>query len=99
MAVIVRIPTPLQALTNHLSEVGAEGKTVRAVMNHLDEKYPGLKGRIYDDNGKLRRFVNIYVNDEDIRFLENEDTPVPDGAELSIIPSIAGGVSTDDVMM
>jgi sulfur-carrier protein len=98
MAVIVRIPTPLQALTNHLSEVGAEGATVRAVMNHLDEKYPGLKGRIYDDNGKLRRFVNIYVNDEDIRFLENEDTPVPDGAELSIIPSIAGGVSTDEVM-
>jgi sulfur-carrier protein len=93
MAVIVRIPTPLQGLTNNLSEVGAEGGTVREVMNHLDEKYPGLKGRICDDNGKLRRFVNIYVNDEDIRFLENEDTPVPDGAELSIIPSIAGGAT------
>jgi sulfur-carrier protein len=94
MAVIVRIPTPLQGLTNNLSEVGAEGNTVREVMNFLDEKYSGLKARICDDSGKLRRFVNIYVNDEDIRFMENEDTPVPDGAELSIIPSIAGG-STD----
>lgn len=98
MAVIVRIPTPLQGLTNNLSEVGAEGATVRDVMNQLDEKYPGLKGRIYDDSGKLRRFVNIYVNDEDIRFLDNEDTPVPDGGELSIIPSIAGGCSADGVM-
>lgn len=97
MAVIVRIPTPLQGLTNKLSEVGAEGATVREVMDQLDEKYPGLKERIYDDTGKLRRFVNIYVNDEDIRFLENEDTPVPDGGELSIIPSIAGG-ATDDLM-
>jgi len=91
MAVIVRIPTTLQGLTNNLSEVAAEGPTVRDLMDDLDQKYPGLKARIYDDNGKLRRFVNIYVNDEDIRFLENEETPVPDGAELSIIPSIAGG--------
>src|SRR5947209_14023154 len=95
MAVIVRIPTPLQGLTNNLSEVAAEGSTVRELMTHLDDKYPGLKARIYDDTGKLRRFVNVYLNDEDIRFMENEDTPVPDGAELSIIPSIAGGRGSD----
>lgn len=93
MAVIVRIPTPLQGLTNNLSEVAAEGGTIRQLMGHLDQKYPGLKDRIYDDSGKLRRFVNVYLNDEDIRFLENEDTPVPDGSEVSIIPSIAGGAA------
>jgi molybdopterin synthase sulfur carrier subunit len=91
MAVIVRIPTPLQGLTNNLSEVAAEGGTIREIMSSLDEKYPGLKDRIYDDSGRLRRFVNVYVNDEDIRFLENEETLVRDGAEVSIIPSIAGG--------
>jgi len=91
MAVIVRIPTPLQGLTNNLSEVAAEGGTIRDLMSDLDLKYPGLKARLYDDAGKLRRFVNVYVNDEDIRFLENEETPVQDGSEVSIIPSIAGG--------
>ena len=91
MAVIVRIPTPLQGLTNNLSEVAAEGGTIRDLMSDLDLKYPGLKARLYDDAGKLRRFVNVYVNDEDIRFLENEETPVKDGSEVSIIPSIAGG--------
>ena len=92
MAVIVRIPTPLQGLTNNLSEVAAEGGTVSDIMDHLDDKYPGLKARLYDENGKLRRFVNVYVNDEDIRFMQNEETVVKDGAELSIIPSIAGGL-------
>jgi molybdopterin synthase sulfur carrier subunit len=92
MAVIVRIPTPLQGLTNNLSEVAAEGGTVSDIMNHLDAKYPGLKDRLYDQSGKLRRFVNVYVNDEDIRFMQNEETVVKDGAELSIIPSIAGGL-------
>jgi molybdopterin synthase sulfur carrier subunit len=87
----VRIPTPLQGLTNNLSEVAAEGGTIRDLMSDLDQKYPGLKARLYDDSGKLRRFVNVYVNDEDIRFLENEETPVQDGSEVSIIPSIAGG--------
>ena len=91
MAVIVRIPTPLQGLTNNLSEVAAEGGTIRDLMSDLDQKYPGLKARLYDDAGRLRRFVNVYVNDEDIRFLENEETPVQDGSEVSIIPSIAGG--------
>jgi molybdopterin synthase sulfur carrier subunit len=91
MAVIVRIPTPLQGLTNQLSEVAAEGGTIRELMDDLEQKYPGLKARIYDDGGKLRRFVNVYVNDEDIRFMNNEDTAVKDGAEVSIIPSIAGG--------
>src|SRR5688572_29023965 len=93
MAVIVRIPTPLQGLTNNLSEVAAEGGTVREVMSDLDQKYPGLKARLYDDAGKLRRFVNVYVNDEDIRFMDNEETAIKDGAEISIIPSIAGGGS------
>jgi molybdopterin synthase sulfur carrier subunit len=93
MAVIVRIPTPLQGLTNNLSEVAAEGGTVRDVMSNLDHKYPGLKARLYDDAGKLRRFVNVYVNDEDIRFMDNEETAVQDGSEISIIPSIAGGAS------
>jgi molybdopterin synthase sulfur carrier subunit len=93
MAVIVRIPTPLQGLTNNLSEVAAEGETISELMSNLDEKYPGLKQRIYDDSGKLRRFVNVYVNDEDIRFLDNEETAVRDGSEVSIIPSIAGGVA------
>jgi molybdopterin synthase sulfur carrier subunit len=91
MAVIVRIPTPLQGLTNNLSEVAADGGTIGQLMSDLDQKYPGLKARLYDDSGKLRRFVNIYLNDEDIRFLDNEETAVPDGAEVSIIPSIAGG--------
>jgi molybdopterin converting factor small subunit len=91
MAVIVRIPTPLQGLTNNMAEVAAEGGTIRELMSHLDQKYPGLKERIYDENGRLRRFVNVYVNDEDIRFMDNEDTAVQDGAEVSIIPSIAGG--------
>jgi len=94
MAVIVRIPTPLQGLTNNLSEVAAEGHTIGQLMGDLDQKYPGLKARLYDDAGKLRRFVNIYLNDEDIRFLDNEETSVPDGAEVSIIPSIAGGMGS-----
>jgi sulfur-carrier protein len=91
MAVIVRIPTPLQKLTNNMAEVAVEASTIGEMVEHLEQKYPGIKERLCDDSGRLRRFVNIYVNEEDIRFLENENTPVQDGSEVSIIPAIAGG--------
>ena len=91
MAVKVRIPTPLQKLTNSQSEVETSGTTVDEVINNLNGQFPGIKERICDESGKLRRFVNIYLNEEDIRFLEGEKTKVNDGDEISIIPAIAGG--------
>lgn len=87
----VRIPTPLRKLTNGQEEVTAAGGTITAILASLDSSYPGLKERICDDQGKLRRFVNIFKNDEDIRFLQNLDTPVAETDELSIVPAIAGG--------
>jgi len=87
----IRIPTPLQHLTQNLGLVEAEGATVKEILSDLEERYPGFHERLYDENGALRRFVNIYVNDEDIRFLQGEDTPLSDGDEVSIIPAIAGG--------
>jgi molybdopterin synthase sulfur carrier subunit len=92
MAIVVRIPTPLQKLTADKPEVTAAGGTVQEILQDLDRQYPGLKERLCDPtNGKLRRFVNLYVNEEDIRFLKAEATPIKDGDELSIIPAIAGG--------
>ena len=91
MAIVVRIPTPLQKLTADKAEVTAAGATVQEILQDLDRQYPGLKERLCDPNGRLRRFVNIYVNEEDIRFLKQESTPLKDGDELSIIPAIAGG--------
>jgi len=91
MAVIVRIPTPLQKLTNNMAEVAVEASNITEMVDHLDQKYPGIKDRLCDESGRLRRFVNVYVNEEDIRFLQNESTPVHDGSEVSIIPAIAGG--------
>ena len=91
MAIVVRIPTPLQKLTSDKAEVTAAGATVQEILQDLDRQYPGLKERLCDPNGRLRRFVNIYVNEEDIRFLKQESTPLKDGDELSIIPAIAGG--------
>jgi molybdopterin synthase sulfur carrier subunit len=91
MAVIVRIPTPLQKLTNNMAEVAVEASNITEMVDHLDQKYPGIKERLCDESGRLRRFVNVYVNEEDIRFLQNESTPVHDGSEVSIIPAIAGG--------
>ena len=88
---IVRIPTPLRKLTAGQEEVKATGATVTAIIGSLESQYPGLKERICDDQGKMRRFVNIFKNDEDIRFLQNLDTPVGDNDELSIVPAIAGG--------
>lgn len=90
MAVTVRIPTPLRSLTKGQEQVSAEGSTVRAVIDHLEQNHPGLKERLLDEKG-IRRFVNLYLGDEDVRFLEGLDTPLPAGAELSIIPAIAGG--------
>jgi molybdopterin synthase sulfur carrier subunit len=91
MAVTVRIPTPLQRLTDGQGEVACEGRTVTELLSNLEKRYPGVKERICDSDGKLRRFVNVFVNEEDIRFLQGDQTAVKDGDEVSIIPAIAGG--------
>lgn len=87
----VRIPTPLRKLTNELEVVEASGSNIGEVLSNLDQAFPGLKDRICDEGGNVRRFVNIFVNDEDIRFLEDQSTPVKDSDEISIVPAIAGG--------
>ncbi|HJZ84945.1 MAG TPA: MoaD/ThiS family protein [Polyangia bacterium] len=87
----VRIPTPLRKLTKNQEEVAAAGHTIAEVIADLEKNYPGIKERICDDSGAVRRFVNIFVSDEDIRFLKNLDTPVKDSDEISIVPAIAGG--------
>lgn len=91
MSVKVRIPTPLRKITKDADEVSADGKTVAEALEDLEKNYPGLKERICEPDGNLRRFVNLYLNDEDIRFLNNLETELSDGDELSIIPAIAGG--------
>jgi sulfur-carrier protein len=91
MAVKVRVPTPLMKLTDNQSEVMAEGVTITEILDNLESQFPGIKERICDEKGAPRRFINIYLNEEDIRFLEGESTPVKDGDEISIIPAIAGG--------
>ena len=91
MSIKVRIPTPLQKLTENQAEVEVEGGDVKSALVNLEEKYPGMQARLYDEKGVLRRFINFYVNEEDIRFLKSEDTPLKDGDELSIVPAIAGG--------
>ncbi len=91
MAVTVRIPTPLQEFTQNQDAVEIDGNTVKEVLGNLDDQFGGMRQRLYDEEGKLRRFVNIYVNQEDIRFLQGEDTEVKEGDELSIVPAIAGG--------
>jgi molybdopterin converting factor small subunit len=87
----VKIPTQLRSLTGGASEVTAEGSDVKSVITDLEQNHPGLRERILDDSGDLRRFVNLYVNDEDVRFLDGLSTPIPEGALLSIIPAVAGG--------
>ena len=91
MSVSVRIPTILRAYTGGAAEVMAEPGTLREVISDLDVSYPGIGGRILDDGGRLRRFVNVYVGDEDVRFAAGLDTPVPTGARVSVIPAVAGG--------
>jgi molybdopterin synthase sulfur carrier subunit len=91
MPIPVRIPTPLRKLTQNLEVVEVNGATVRELIDSLEQAYPGLKDRICDDQQNIRRFVNVFVNDEDIRFLNDADTPVKSGDEVSIVPAIAGG--------
>jgi len=91
MAVTVRIPSPLQPLSGGQPSVEANGATLRDVLDDLETQFPGIKERLYDDDGNLRRFVNLYVNDEDVRFLQGEETAIAEGDEVSIIPAIAGG--------
>jgi sulfur-carrier protein len=87
----VRIPTILRTYTEGESEVTANGATLAEVLDDLDASYSGIKGRILDDQGALRRFVNVYVGNDDVRFLDNLETPTPDGTQISVIPAVAGG--------
>jgi molybdopterin synthase sulfur carrier subunit len=91
MAVTVKIPTQLRAAAGGESEAELEGTTVREVLDSLYERYDGLSERLADESGSLRRFVNVYLSGEDIRFLDGLDTAVEDGAELTILPAVAGG--------
>ena len=91
MSVKVRIPTPLRKLTQNQAEVDADGATIRELVESLEGQFPGFKERMCDEQGELRRFVNVYVGEEDIRFLEGLDTKIPEGEQVSIIPAVAGG--------
>ena len=92
MMVRVRVPTPPRKFTNGAGEVDAQGNTVRALVEDLEGQFPGIKERICDEKGKVRRFVNVYVNGDDIRFLQDLETSLKDGDDISIVPAIAGGL-------
>jgi molybdopterin converting factor small subunit len=91
MSVTVRVPTTLRTLTEGASEVQVEGSTVGEVLKALDQAHPGFSDKLLDDGGQLRRFVNVFLADDDVRFMDGLDTAVPDGETLSIIPAVAGG--------
>ncbi len=91
MSIKVRIPTPLQNMTQNKAEVESSGTNIREVIDDLERNFPGIKERICDEKGNIRRFINIYVNEEDVRFLKQDQTSLKDGDEVSIIPAIAGG--------
>ena len=91
MSVSVRIPTILRTYTNGESEVSADGGTVAEVLESLDSSFPGIRSRILDDEGAIRRFVNVYVGNDDVRFLEALETTTPEGVQVSVIPAVAGG--------
>ncbi len=91
MAVTVRIPTTMRPLAGGDSSVRVEGTTLAAVLKNLNTDYPGFDDRLFDDSGGLRKFVNVFVADDDVRYLSGLDTPVPDGETVSIIPAVAGG--------
>jgi sulfur-carrier protein len=91
MSVTVRIPTPLRKLTNEQELISVASGTIGSAIAELQAKFPGIRERLVDESGQVRRFVNVYVNEEDIRFLQQSDTPLKDGDEVSIIPAIAGG--------
>ena len=91
MAVSVRIPTPLRKFTNGQSDVEIEGESVGEVIDNLEASHNGIKEKLIDESGSIRRFVNVYLNEEDIRFLDGADTEVKDGDSVTIVPAIAGG--------
>lgn len=91
MAITIRVPTPLRRVTNGQGEVQVQANTIREAIEKLEEAYPGFKERLVDEQGEVRRFVNLYLNDEDIRFLKGLDTELKDGDVISIVPAIAGG--------
>lgn len=91
MSIAVKVPTILRTYTGGAAEVTVSGGTLAEAIADLDAQYPGIGARVLDDDGKLRRFVNVYVNDDDVRFLDDLATPTPDGANVSIIPAVAGG--------
>ncbi|HEY9524092.1 MAG TPA: MoaD/ThiS family protein [Thermopolyspora sp.] len=91
MSVSVRIPTILRTYTDRVADVTSEGGTLREVLQKLDADYPGIGARILDETGRIRRFVNVYVGDEDVRFADGLDTATADGVQISIIPAVAGG--------
>ncbi|HUN56946.1 MAG TPA: MoaD/ThiS family protein [Candidatus Binataceae bacterium] len=92
MSIKVRVPTPLRRFTAGVDEVNASGDSIRAVITDLERNHPGISERLLDDSGELRRFVNIYLNGDDIRFLNQLNSTVKDGDDISIVPAIAGGV-------
>ena len=91
MPVTVRIPTPLRTLTGGEKELQIAATSIAGLVQALEKQHPGFQSRLLDDAGKLRRFVNLFVNDEDVRFLQNLDTPLKEGDQVSIVPAIAGG--------
>ena len=91
MSIAVKVPTILRTYTGGAGDVTVSGDTLSEALANLDEQYPGIGARVLDDEGRLRRFVNVYVNDDDVRFLEDLQTPTPDGSSISIIPAVAGG--------
>ena len=91
MSVSVRIPTILRTYTDGESEVSATGANLTEILDDLEANHPGIRARVLDDNGALRRFVNVYVGNDDVRFLDNLETPTPEGTQISIIPAVAGG--------
>ncbi|MDX8410704.1 MAG: ubiquitin-like small modifier protein 1 [Mariprofundaceae bacterium] len=91
MTIIVRIPTPLRKLTDGADEVSVDAADVGAMVDALEAAHPGIRERLCDEAGEIRRFVNIYVNDEDVRFLDGRNTALKDGDQVSIVPAIAGG--------
>ena len=93
MSILVRIPTPLRRVTNGEDRVSVESGSINEIIGYLEERYAGMKERLCDDSGELRHFVNIYVNGEDVRFLQGLDTVVNTGDEISIVPAVAGGTS------
>ena len=91
MSVLVRVPTPLRSLTKGAAEVQGAGDTVDDIIHDLERQFPGMRDRLVDESGELRRFINIYVNEEDIRFLQGAETTLKTGDSVSIVPAIAGG--------